>query len=221
MLMTHFYRRLRTNLSDPGMRANVLALMGGKAIGLILLLSAMRIYMAPAVHAQAGAPAGPSPEINAINTAWTLIAAFLVFGMQVGFVMLEAGFARSRESINILVEGIVDTCICGITFWAWGFAFMFEPGNGFIGTTGFFLKGLAAVRAVDEMRMERLAFGSAQFAVEIGGEQLINLFVNRWHKNQVMVARAGLSRRRMTPRDRPRIPRRAPFESPRVCSIVA
>jgi Amt family ammonium transporter len=31
--------------------------------------------------------------------------------MQVGFVMLEAGFARSRESINILVEGIVDTCI--------------------------------------------------------------------------------------------------------------
>ena len=48
--------------------------------------------------------------------------------------MLEAGFARSRESVNILVEGIVDTCICGVTFWAWGFAFMFEPGNGFIGT---------------------------------------------------------------------------------------
>ena len=56
--------------------------------------------------------------------------------------MLEAGFARSRESINILVEGIVDTCICGVTFWAWGFAFMFEPGNGFIGTTGYFLNGL-------------------------------------------------------------------------------
>jgi ammonium transporter, Amt family len=92
------------------------------------------------VFADAG---GPTPEINAINTAWTLIAAFLVFGMQVGFVMLEAGFARSREAINILVEGIVDTCICGVTFWAWGFAFMFEPGNGFIGTTGFFLKGLA------------------------------------------------------------------------------
>ena len=54
--------------------------------------------------------------------------------------MLEAGFARSRESINILVEGIVDTCICGVTFWAWGFAFMFEPGNGFIGHTGFFLQ---------------------------------------------------------------------------------
>ena len=43
-----------------------------------------------------------------MNTVWTLIAAFLVFGMQVGFVMLEAGFARSRESVNILVEGIAD-----------------------------------------------------------------------------------------------------------------
>ena len=51
---------------------------------------------------------------------WMLIAAFLVFCMQVGFVMLEAGFARSRESVNILVEGIVDTCICGVTFWAVG-----------------------------------------------------------------------------------------------------
>ena len=162
MLIAHLYRRIKTNLGDPGMRANVLALMGGKAIGLILLLTAMRIYMAPALHAQAGAPAGPSPEINAINTAWTLIAAFLVFGMQVGFVMLEAGFARSRESINILVEGIVDTCICGITFWAWGFAFMFEPGNGFIGTTGFFLKGLADTYGTTGVPL--LAFWVFQFA---------------------------------------------------------
>src|SRR5262245_16812495 len=123
------------------MRANVLALAGGKAIGLVLLLTAMSIHLPPALHAQA-APAGPSPEVNALNTVWVLLAAFLVFCMQVGFVMLEAGFARSRESINILVEGIVDTCICGLTFWAWGFAFMFEPGNGFIGTTGFFLNGI-------------------------------------------------------------------------------
>jgi len=55
---------------------------------------------------------------------------------------LEAGFARSRESINILVEGIVDTCICGVTFWAWGFAFMFMDGTPWIGTHGFFLNGI-------------------------------------------------------------------------------
>src|SRR5205823_10824676 len=126
MLLKNLYDRFLTNVADPDMRAKVLALMGGKLIGLILLLTAMKIYLGSVLYAQAPT-ALPSPEINAINTMWTLIAAFLVFGMQVGFVMLEAGFARSRESINILVEGIVDTCICGITFWAWGFAFMFEP----------------------------------------------------------------------------------------------
>jgi len=57
-------------------------------------------------------------------------------------VMLEAGFARQREAVNIMVEGIADTCICGLTFWAWGYAFMFQPGNGFIGTQGFFLQNL-------------------------------------------------------------------------------
>src|ERR1051325_8521542 len=139
MYMCTLYRRFMTNFSDPELRIKVLALAGGKAIGLTLVLAAMGVFVGPAVHAQAGAP---TPAINAINTAWTLIAAFLVFGMQVGFVMLEAGFARSRESVNILVEGIVDTCICGVTFWAWGFAFMFMDGTPWIGTHGFFLKGI-------------------------------------------------------------------------------
>ena len=152
-------KRLRLGWTDPVLRANVLALIGGKAIGLVLVLAAMGVFIAPAVHADAG---GPTPTINAINTAWTLIAAFLVFGMQVGFVMLEAGFARSRESINIVVEGFVDTCICGVTFWAWGFAFMFEPGNGFIGTTGFFLKGLADTYGTTGVPL--LAFWVFQFA---------------------------------------------------------
>ena len=96
MSVRAMYGRLRSNFSDPDIRARMLALIGGKAIGLVLLLTAMRVFVAPALLAQAPA-AGPTPAINAINTAWTLIAAFLVFGMQVGFVMLEAGFARSRE----------------------------------------------------------------------------------------------------------------------------
>lgn len=141
------------------MRANVLALAGGKLIGLILLLTAMRVFLPQALHA---ADDAPSAEINAINTMWVLLSAFLVFCMQVGFVMLEAGFARSRESINILVEGIVDTCICGVTFWAWGFAFMFEPGNGFIGTTGWLLKGLPDTYGTTGIPL--LAFWVFQFA---------------------------------------------------------
>src|SRR5262245_7637150 len=151
--------RFRSAWRDPEWRVRAVALIGGKAIGLSLLGAAMWVFLPPVVHAQAGAP---SPEINALNTVWVLLAAFLVFCMQVGFVMLEAGFARSRESINILVEGIVDTCICGITFWAWGFAFMFEPGNGFIGTTGFFLKGLPDTYMTTGVPL--LAFWVFQFA---------------------------------------------------------
>src|ERR1700704_1503185 len=130
--------RIKNTLGDPVMRWRVFALLGGKMIGLALVLAAMKIFIAPAVYAADG----PTPEMNALNTVWVLVAAFLVFCMQVGFVMLEAGFARSRESINILVEGIVDTAICGVTFWAWGFAFMFMDGTPFIGTHGFFLQGL-------------------------------------------------------------------------------
>lgn len=139
MGLVHVSSRLRQTLADPALRWKAAALLGGKMIGLTFLLVAMRTFIAPAAYAADG---GPTPEINALNTVWVLLAAFLVFCMQVGFVMLEAGFARSRESINILVEGIVDTCICGVTFWAWGFAFMFEPGTPWIGTTGFFLNGL-------------------------------------------------------------------------------
>ena len=152
-------RRITSSFSDPSIRAKVLALMGGKLIGLVLVLTAMRVFVAPVLYA---ADALPPPQINAINTAWVLIAAFLVFGMQVGFVMLEAGFARSRESVNILVEGIVDTCICGVTFWAWGFAFMFEPGTPLIGTTGFFLQGLPETYMATGVPL--LAFWVFQFA---------------------------------------------------------
>ena len=52
---------------------------------------------------------------------WVLVTAFLVFFMQAGFMFLEAGFARTRETINVLLEGVVDTCLCGVLFWAWGF----------------------------------------------------------------------------------------------------
>jgi Amt family ammonium transporter len=59
--------------------------------------------------------------------------------MQAGFMALEAGFARSRESVNIMMECIFDTCLCGILWMAFGFAFMFGVGNGLIGHSFFFL----------------------------------------------------------------------------------
>jgi ammonium transporter, Amt family len=83
--------------------------------------------------APAATPAPNPPYVNPMNTMWVLVTAFLVFFMQAGFMFLEAGFARTRESINVMLEGVVDTCLCGILFYAWGFACMFGHGNGFIG----------------------------------------------------------------------------------------
>lgn len=160
-LFSAIWTRLRTNMRNPVIRKNVAFYMGGKLLGMALVLAAMWVFIPSAIHAATGAPV-PTPTMNAVNTVWTLVAAFLVFCMQVGFVMLEAGFARSRESVNILVEGIADTCICGILFWAWGFAFMFEPGTPLIGTHGFLLMGLAPTYMATGIPL--LAFWVFQFA---------------------------------------------------------
>jgi Amt family ammonium transporter len=153
--------RFLKNIRDPKLRRNVGVLFAGKIIGLAIVLVVMNMFMGTPAHAQ-GTGTPDVPTINAVNTVWTLVAAFLVFCMQVGFVMLEAGFARSREAVNILVEGIADTCICGITFWLWGFAFMFGTGTPFIGTTGFMLQGIPETFGTTGIPV--LAFWVFQFA---------------------------------------------------------
>jgi Amt family ammonium transporter len=111
----------------------------GKLTGLFLVVMAMMVlpnFFGTPAHAADTYTAHETSMINTINTVWTLVAAFLVFGMQAGFVMLEAGFARKRETVNVLMECIFDTCLCGILFYAIGYAFMFGQGNGFIGWGG-------------------------------------------------------------------------------------
>jgi ammonium transporter, Amt family len=140
--------RLATRLRDPQWRRYGGLLLGGKAMGLGVVLLFMTVVSGlffGHVYAQTGTPEVKAADVvNPVNTAWTLVAAFLVFGMQVGFTMLEAGFCRSRETVNVLVECVVDTCLCGILFYAVGFAFMFAHGNGFIGYHWFFLQGAPA-----------------------------------------------------------------------------
>src|SRR6202050_2051953 len=135
--------RLGSRLREPEWRRYGATLLGGKVAGVGITLLVMAVISGlffTKVYA-ADAPATVAQVANPVNTAWTLVAAFLVFGMQVGFTMLEAGFCRSRETVNVLMECIVDTCLCGILFYAIGFAFMFSHGNGFIGYHWFFLQG--------------------------------------------------------------------------------
>ncbi len=140
--------RLGTRLKNPEWRRYGGTLLGGKVLGVgivLLFMVAVSGLFFTTVHAQSGTPEVKASDIiNPVNTMWTLVAAFLVFGMQVGFTMLEAGFCRSRETVNVLVECVVDTCLCGILFYAVGFAFMFSHGNGFIGYHWFFLQGAPA-----------------------------------------------------------------------------
>src|SRR5579864_5066224 len=75
---------------------------------------------AAAVPAPAAAASAVPAYVSPINTVWVLVTAFLVFFMQAGFMMLEGGFARSRETVNVLLECVFDTCLCGILYWGWG-----------------------------------------------------------------------------------------------------
>jgi Amt family ammonium transporter len=158
--------RLQVRLRDPEWRRYGALLVLGKMVGVGLLLLGIcglfpdLIGIGRVLAADTEVKA--NDIINPLNTVWTLVAAFLVFGMQVGFTMLEAGFCRSRETVNVLMECIVDTCLCGILFFAFGFAFMFSHGNGFIGYHWFFLQGVPATYETSGVAF--LAFWLFQFA---------------------------------------------------------
>jgi Amt family ammonium transporter len=143
---------LRTNIKNPVRRKMMYARMGGKMIGLAAVIGMIyafaylfstQVASATPVHSAAtDLKAQLTTSISAINTAWVCVTAFLVFFMQAGFMMLEGGFARTREVSNVMIECIVDTALCGILFYAFGFAFMFGPGNGWIGYHYFFLQDI-------------------------------------------------------------------------------
>jgi len=161
----HKLNRLSDRLKNGEWRRYGMVLLTGKLIGIAILagcaylinpdLFGFRVFAADAA-------VKANDIVNPINTLWTLLAAFLVFGMQVGFTMLEAGFCRSRETVNVLMECIVDTCLCGLLFYAFGFAFMFSHGNGFIGQHWFFLQGAPATYETTGVAF--LAFWLFQFA---------------------------------------------------------
>ncbi|MFQ3537201.1 MAG: ammonium transporter [Aggregatilineales bacterium] len=77
-----------------------------------------------------------------LDTVWLLIAAFLVFFMQAGFALLEAGFVSVKHVVNIMMKNLFDFAAASIMFGAVGFGIMFGAGNAFFGTEWFFLSGI-------------------------------------------------------------------------------
>jgi Amt family ammonium transporter len=79
-----------------------------------------------------------------LDTVWVIFAACLVFFMQAGFGMVEAGFIRAKNACNILTKNFLDFCMASLGYFVFGYALMFGDGNWFTGTRGFFLSGAAS-----------------------------------------------------------------------------
>ena len=78
-----------------------------------------------------------------INLVWVMLGAFFVFFMHAGFAMVEAGFTRSKNAVNILMKNILTISIGGIVYFLAGYAIMFgDSAGGFIGISGFALNGV-------------------------------------------------------------------------------
>lgn len=72
-------------------------------------------------------------SINGLDTVWVLLAAMLVFFMQPGFALVEAGFTRSKNTANILMKNFVDFMAGSFLYWMVGFGLMFGVGSAFFG----------------------------------------------------------------------------------------
>ncbi len=103
----------------------------------VLMLVIVGILLVPTV--------GIAQELDAadfqrnLDTVWVLIAAFLVFFMQAGFAMVEAGFTRAKNASNIIMKNLMDFSIGSLVYFVIGFGIMFGiSAGGFIGSTGFF-----------------------------------------------------------------------------------
>ena len=79
-------------------------------------------------------------SISGVDTLWVLLGAMLVFWMQPGFALVEAGMTRSKNTANILMKNFCDFMCGTILFWIVGFSFMFGTDHGLAGWDGFFFR---------------------------------------------------------------------------------
>lgn len=104
----------------------------------------------PAVEVAPAAPVDPDAPTMAslqeaidgvqthMNIVWTIVAASLVFFMQAGFAMVEAGFTRAKNAGNIMMKNVMDICVGALAYWMVGFGLMFGASAGIIGASNFF-----------------------------------------------------------------------------------
>lgn len=125
----------------------------------ILLTALLYVFLVPQ-----GALAQETVTVTDIKVSldnlWILVAAFLVFIMQAGFAMVEAGFTRAKNATNIMMKNLMDFSIGSIVYWLFGFGLMFGGSYaGLLGTTHFL--GRIGVENLD-LAVDPLAFALFQ-----------------------------------------------------------
>ncbi|MDO7906005.1 ammonium transporter [Paenibacillus sp. JX-17] len=150
---------------------------------MMMVLLAMLTLLAFPVGAFAAAADGPTNvQLQAgLNSAFTFLAFILVFFMQAGFALLEAGSTRMKNAGHVAGKTILTTGVAALAFWALGFGLGFgnDGGNGFMGLTGFFLSGADAITSFDSlssldvpvtiMFLFHFAFAAVSLSIACGG----------------------------------------------------
>jgi Amt family ammonium transporter len=122
--------------------------------GLLVFSAGLPIWAQEAAAAPAAVPAAAAPpeaaapksgayaeDAKNIDILWTCLAAFLVFFMQAGFAMVESGFTRAKNAVNIMMKNLLDFSVGSLAFFFIGFGIMFGAGNGWFGSSDLFMLG--------------------------------------------------------------------------------
>jgi len=112
----------------------------GRVFPVLGTLLVLGLPITLAAQAQEPAPAIDNAKV-AMDTMWTLLTAFLVFFMNLGFAMVESGLCRAKNTVNILAKNYIVFAVSSVAFLLAGFGLMFGDGNGFIGTSGIWFAG--------------------------------------------------------------------------------
>ncbi|MFN3197078.1 MAG: ammonium transporter [Bradymonadia bacterium] len=108
--------------------------------------------------------ATPASNATALDILWVLVAAVLVFFMQAGFAMVEAGFTRAKNACNIVMKNLMDLSVGAIMFFLVGFGLMFgTSAGGFIGSDNFMLSSFTQDKADTPYQLAYFLF-QAMFA---------------------------------------------------------
>ena len=102
------------------------------------LVASSALLLSSLAVAAEGAPSNADLKQIA-DTIWVLITAFLVFWMNAGFALLESGFCRRKNAVNILAKNFVVFAITTLVYYAVGFGIMYGNGNDVVGMSGWFV----------------------------------------------------------------------------------